>query len=245
MNVQRCRVALRPRGPLASFDVALLVQQALWPEMVRLGALATAPFLVLALLVGPSVAIAVAIPSLSVLQVPALRVAGRALFGEAVPLRDALALPPGLVVVLPVLLALSAGVTLLVGLVPIAAITLFVPEVAVLEGGVGGAVFTRAAAIASRAPGTALAGALLVGGVHLGGLVGGELLGRSILEVLLGIPMPTDAYGEPQLSWAGLVGLLAVTPFSALVRLILYVDARTAAEGWDLQVALLAAGAPR
>jgi hypothetical protein len=117
-----------------------------------------------------------------------------------------------------------------------------VTEAALLERIGAGRGLRRSVRLAAHATMHAIAATLGWGALTAWGAIVGEAAGQSIVSFVLqlGTPFGTAMDGRAT-PWL-LAGMLVVQPLYAVWRLLLYVDARTRAEGWDLQVALRAAG---
>lgn len=251
MNPFECRIALRPRGALASLDVALVLQQAHAGPIVRLAAVVLGPWAALALVawwfeLGWAL-FAVVVPLTPALQAPFVLLGGRAAFGRELGVRAVLGdlwRQPGTLLTLIASVAawamISVGtLTLMAG--PVLAMTLYLPEVLLLERQAPLPAVGRAMALAGSATGATVVGAAAVCMLPVWGALGADLLGLALVDTVLSLGRPFGTLSEgvvtPFLVW----GWLAALPLSALARLMVYLDARTAAEGWDLQVALMAA----
>jgi hypothetical protein len=246
MNPNLCRVALRPRSPLEVADLACAMVRDNWRPYLRLAAtLLVVPALACGAIgwfapwAGPWLLAATLLAG-PLLEAPFTTMSGRLLFEPQVAvtavLRDTIARSPALL-----LLTVLRGTLGFVPLIADAAL-LFVAEAALLERGSVTRSLQRSLSLAAAQPSPAMFGALswyvLVGWCGLVGEYGGQTLVRDVLQ--LGEPFGT--------AWSGAVtpylvcGVMAARPLHAIYRLLLYVDARTRGEGWDLQVGLRAAG---
>jgi hypothetical protein len=251
VNPYECRIALRPRGALASLDVAVVLLQAHAGAVARLAAVVLGPWAALAVVawwfeLGWALA-ALILALTPVLQAPFVAFGGRAAFGRPLGarevLRDVTGQPAAMVALALaplVWLVVSVG-SLTLAAAPILVAGLFLPEVLLLERQRAFPAIGRTMALAGSATGAALVGALAVYGLPVWGALGADLLGLALFDTVLSMGRPLGTLDEgvvtPFLVW----GWLAALPLSALTRLMVYLDARTAAEGWDLQVALMAA----
>ncbi len=251
MNPYECRIALRPRGALASLDVALMLQQAHAGAVLRLAAVVLGPWaalVVVAWWVELGWALLLLIVALTpVLQAPFAVLGGRAAFGRELGVRAVLGdvwRQPGTLVTLTLAVVawavISVGTLTLMALPTLAAM-LYLPEVLLLERQDPFPAVGRAMSLAGSATGATLVGAMAVVTLPVWGALGADLLGLALVDTVLSLGRPfgvlTEGAVTPFLVW----GWLAALPLSALARLMVYLDARTAAEGWDLQVALMAA----
>ncbi len=252
MNPHLCRIVLRPRGPLEVFDLSLALIRSHPGPFLALTAWAVVPTTLLLAVscwtTGGSPALAL-VPCLlaPVIHAPATVLAGRILFSERATLREALAELGGRLVPLALawaqIAAATVGVLLTCGLlILLTPAVAWVTEAALLERIGAARGLRRSVRLASHAAAHAIAAAF--GWVALtawGGAVG-EAVGQGIVSFVLQLGQPfgavTDGVATPWL----LAGMLTVQPLYAVWRLLLYIDARTRAEGWDLQVGLRAAG---
>ena len=69
-----------------------------------------------------------------------------------------------------------------------------------------------------------------------------ESLGQGIIGFVFQLGAPFGALSSGDATPYLLMGVLLANPVNAMYRLLLYVDARTRSEGWDLQVRLRALG---
>jgi hypothetical protein len=252
VNPYACRIALRPRGPLEVFDLSLRLMRERAAPMARLAVVVLGPAVLacwaLGWLAGGSMW-ALVVPALlgPLLQVPFTVLAGRLLFADIVPARDVVAglraalLPYAAYwLLIEVLAAAFCGVGLLV-----AGVLLYLPEALLLERVGLGRGIGRAAGLVGGQPVGALGGVVARLGLPLWGLVVGELTGQLIVGWVLQLGQPFGALADGHATPYAILGILLGQPVIAVYRLLLYVDARTRQEGWDLQVAMRALGVSR
>lgn len=252
MNVNLCRVALRPRGALEVFDLALVFWRANGRVLMRLWALMVVPpALALGLLAwavdgSPWLVLApwVFVP---LVQMPFTVIGGRLLFQEDATARGALVDTVRAARALgAVLVSLAAGLAFTLstcgyGGIPVMAALLYVPETALLERvpltrGLG-----RSMRLAAGSFGAAFAGVGSQVGLTVWGAAVAEATGHLLVDTTLQLGQPFGSVLTGEVTPYVLLGVLAVQPLQAIYRLLLYVDARTRMDGWDLQVALRAA----
>lgn len=251
MNPYAIRIALRPRTPFESLDLALAFLRVHAGPVGRLAAWVLLPpaalfglgialtdhdllLVIGALLLGPP------------LQAPFTVLAGRLLFAPEVPrgaVRDDLLGRPGLLAGL-LLLSVGHATTLVCGLVlgwlPVAVLSRYLPEVLVLERVGLDRGWQRALTLASDRSGAAFLGTLTGVAVAAWCVFAAEASLQSLVGWVLQLGQPFGSLLDtpPRLTPYLVVGWLGAQPVLAVYRLMLYVDARTRLEGWDLQVAL-------
>ncbi|MCA9495244.1 MAG: hypothetical protein KC621_35190 [Myxococcales bacterium] len=250
MNPHACRVVLRPRGPLEVFDLAVRLIRAHPSTWLRLVvATALPPILVggvicaltdeadlLLLMLFPVVA--------PLLQAPATVLAGRLLFANEVRVRDVLqevgrrsgTLFGGLLAWL-VAWTLGCGLFSWLTALPLT----WTAEATLLEQVPLARVLRRSSSLALANIGVAVTAQVTWMALTLWGVVVGEALGHGIVGTVLQLGEPFGNATDLVLTPWVVAGALGVQPLYGAYRLLLYVDARTRNEGWDLQVALRAA----
>lgn len=259
MNPNLCRIELRPRSPLAVFDLTWRLLAKRGGSFVRLGLLLLLPVWLISLPIGWWFdwhwGVAVVVLAIgTVLRVPFSLLAGRLMFADEVPvwglLRELLARWTGLLGLLLLMTgnALAGACTCGVSLVPTALLWVWLPECILLEQrpdslrrGVWIAA-RRSQRLVGQGSSAALAGA--VGTVFLVGWFAGlaEACGSTCMGFLLQFGAPFGSPWDFQATPWILFGVLAAQPVIGAYRLLLYVDTRTRSEGWDLQVSLRALG---
>ena len=256
MNPHLCRIVLRPRNPFEVFDLTWRFLRERGRPVLRMAAITVLPaWVVLGLaawLSGGHWAVGVA----TLLVAPLVRspftlLAGRLLFADEVRLRDVLW---GLLRRLPALL-LTAGVILggwalasltCFALTPLTrGVHLWLPETALLERVPARRGTRRAARLAGGQVGTAAVGVIAEVALTVWGGLAGEAIGQALVGFVLQLGQPFGSLLSIQVTPYVVGGVLLVQPIYAIYRLLLYVDARTRQEGWDLQVGLRAAGLAR
>ncbi len=140
-------------------------------------------------------------------------------------IQGALAFFAGLVGVLPALWPASA--------------LFFVPEVVLLEKSGPTAAASRANEIGSRQRGEVVLSVVLVTLLQVGVIVLAELAGRLFLVDVLQVNGAIEWSGHP----FGRIGFWIFVPYLATARFLLYLDARTREEGWDVQMRFAALAA--
>lgn len=249
MNPHGCRVALRPRGVLDVFDLTLRLLRVQARPLSILAAVVLVPVAVLASLgawwTGGSPWVVLVVVLLGpLLQAPFTVLGGRLLFSDAVPLSQV-----GRATwtsAIPLLGAWFLFDVLMVGCamvgVVLTPLIVYLPEAILLERAKFGRALSRSVTLVGGEPIGAIGGAAARWVIGLWGLLAGEAVGQVGIGWMLQIGTPFGALELGQITPYGIVGLLAVQPLIALFRLLLYVDARTRLEGWDLQVGLRALG---
>lgn len=253
MNPTTSWVVLRPRGPLEVFDLTWRFLRETWRPQLRLLALvwlplalATLPMcwfahgdfalLLFPLLLGPWV------------QLPFTLLAGRLLFDRNTRVRAVLrelASRTGELFVGQIV-SLAGWVVGLCGLVflllPIRMALQFLPEVLLLERLSISPAIRRVMRLAGSQVGAAFTSLVVHAALVLWCGVVAETAGQALFRYVLQLGQPFGAVTGGAVTPFLLAGLLLSQPVHAVYRLLLYVDVRTRTEGWDLQVALRAAG---
>ncbi|MFT6816554.1 MAG: hypothetical protein ACJATT_000353 [Myxococcota bacterium] len=261
MNPNLCRVELRPRTPLAVFDLTWRLLANRGGPFVRLSLLLLLPVWIVSLPVGWWFdwhwAVALGVWAVgTVLRIPFTLLAGRLMFADDVSvlalLRELLSRWAGMfgLFSLMVVNAVVGVCTCGVSLVPTLLLWVWVPEAVLLEQrpdslrrGVWVAV-RRSQRLVGHGSSAALAGS--VGSLFLALWFAGlaEACGSTCMGFLLQFGAPFGSPWDLQATPWILFGLLVAQPIIGAYRLLLYVDTRTRSEGWDLQVALRALGLP-
>lgn len=245
MKAESCRLVLRPRDPLATFDLMLVFLRADLRRYAWLFFRTVLPCAVgLTLLEWASgnryLSLLVLVPLLDVVQVPFTALGGRLLFATDVDPREGLRATLGRatlrllaarLLVWP-LAACTFGMPLL-----LAPGVTFLPETLILERGALGAALRRASRLGGRDPLASLAASIGRLFLTLWMAAVMEAGGQAVLSTLQ-LGRPAGYLLDGDLTPFVIFGLLAAQPVHALYRLLLYVQARTLAEGWDVQVAL-------
>lgn len=250
MNAAACRIALRPRGPLESFDLTLLFARANARVLLPLLAVTVVPIwlpMVLGCWVfdGHPALLILPLPFLGVLQTPFTILGGRLLFDATVgwrgALRSAISKDVLLLVGLRMVFAWMCVFTLGLGLLALPGWH-FLPETLLLEKMGGRRGLQRSNRLGTREPLGAIAGVLSRMFLTVWFAFTFELAGQAIVSTALQLGTPFGSIWSGQITPFLLLGVLVAQPVHALYRLLLYIDARTVAEGWDLQVGLWAVG---
>jgi len=240
-------VVLRPRGMLEVLDLALRVRgrdRAVYRRVALTTLVPAATLCVtLALLgVAPWILWLLALVSAWLVEGAFTGAAGELMFTSG-RMRSSTFWPRLHEHVLTRALALSTiALSTLLLLTPwVAARLLFVPEVLQLEGVAGFAALRRAAQVTSGRLGAHVGMALALLGaraVYVALFVG---LGVTVADLVLQALPSAQLFAFAQL--LALVGWFAAVPYVAVARFLMYIDARTRREGWDLQVRFMAIAA--
>jgi hypothetical protein len=244
MDLVRARVALRERPLLDVLDLAVRFCVANVGSYARLSLVTVAPAFAVswtaARLGGWAAGWAVAIALAALVDAFFVALASRLVFEDGARVRDVVRSTAGAIPRLAVArcaqgfaLGLSA---LFVGLpwIWLGSVTLFVPEVIVLERSTLLASWGRARGIATARLGVATAAMLLLSGLVVGATLLADVGGRELLDSVLEIRPPPSVF-EDGGSVLALLGFWSVLPVRATTRFFAYLDVRTRAEGWDIQ----------
>lgn len=175
--------------------------------------------------------------------------AGRLLFSEDLRVREVLgAFGRRLWSYLGALIAsrtvLGVAATFLMAPLAFAWVALiFVHEASLLEGAGWIQACQRASRFVKGRGGAAFALLLLMLCGQVGAVVIGELLGQSVIDDVLQLGKPFGALFADGGSPFAILGLLVSVPFVSTARFLHYIDTRTRADGWDIQVRFLAIAA--
>ena len=259
MNPNLCRVVLRPRNGFEVFDLAWRFLSVRWSPFVRMFALIYLPLWVTGSVAGFFLdwhwGVGVVVLALGVgMKAPFTLLTGRLMFADSVSvfsvLWDALRRFPQwiTVAVLHLMAGVLATVTCGLSALPTTGGLLWVSECVLLEqrqdAGLSGGwnAARRSWHLAGQGPAAAVYGVFGSLFLTVWFMALGEATGSVITGFLLQFGTPFGSPWDLQVTPWMLFGLLAAQPIVAAYRLLLYVDTRTRVEGWDLQVALRAAG---
>lgn len=251
MNPYAVRVVLRPRSVNEVLDLAAVLLREHAPALLRLSILVLVP-VQLALeglsLVGeePWLGMAAGWMLLPFVQLPFLLFGARALFEPNVGLRlvlhdlwDRRWELLGLTALTAVAVALATCSALMFSFVLLPLI--YLPQTVLLERRGVAAGAGRAMSLLGAQFVSTVIGAAVVTVATLWGAVVGEGAGQAMVGFVLQLGEPFGAlwYGDrtPYL----LSGTLLIQPLLALFQLLLYLNARTVTEGWDVHLAVRAA----
>ncbi len=250
MNIGSSRVVLRQRGIMEVLDLAarFLVEER--RPFLILTAIVLVPPCVFALVLALAfdawaAAACVAVGAMTLLDLPFMLLASRLVFDAKAPLSRVLldsakALPKLLVA--RTLQGIGVVLGFAMGGLPsiwLAVVLLFLPEVIALEQTSIFRSFTRCGRLLSGHFGTALVAFIWLTGLHVGAVLLFDFAGRAVLRDVLQI-VPPPALFDAKKSALALAGFFAAIPFLAVTRLLVYLDIRTRAEGWDVQARFVA-----
>ena len=254
MRLDRCVIALRPRSAVESLDLACRVIVGPARKIyVVLSAIVLLPAYVGCLVLRHAAGLSwlwvwvVAASLAAILQGVFTIAVSRLLFtdtlGARVVLRAAAKRYPAFVGAQLAKLGVLAltGLSLFVLAVPALSGLLFVPEASLLEGAAPMAALARARAgrrVASEMPKVLL---LLAAQAFI--VLAADRLGDGIVDGVLQLGAPFGSLLSEGGSPYALLGLFAAVPYLATARFLLYIDDRTRADGWDVQVRLMAIAA--
>jgi hypothetical protein len=233
-------------------DLTVRFAQAHAGPIARLAGIVLLPTWILAsavgLLSGGAWAVALALfLAAPALQLPFLLLGSKLLFAPTASVREALlevpaqrralALGLGRIGIVASASAISFGLFWL----PVQALLLFVQETSALERMPPVRALRRSASLAADQLGRVLGGVVTSSVLAVWCVFAGEALGQMIVAFVLQAGTPFGRALDGDVTPYALGGILLAQPAIALYRLLLYLDVRTVTEGWDLQVAMIAA----
>lgn len=256
MNPHLCRVALRPRDPFEVLDLTWRLLRERSGPILRLSAVVLLPVWLVSLLAcwladGHWAIGLLAVPIARAVQAPFTLLLGRMLFEDDVRVvrvvRDFVPLvPAALWTGVVALLVWTASASTCFAALPWArAAFAWMPETALLERVGANRSVRRAIRLAGGQPLAAFVASFGGDVMLVWFALAGEATGQAVVGFVLQLGAPFGALQTGQVTPWLVGGLLAAQPIHAAWRLLLYVDARTRLEGWDLQVGLRAAGLVR
>lgn len=250
MNIGNANVVLRPRGTLESLDLTLLFLTRLGGrQYLQLSALVLLPALGLCLGLQLAFELAwanvwfIALPLGLWLQGVFTLAAGDLMFDDVLAPRSVLRR------FWTRLLAYTWALSSSRLLMALAASTLllwpwawmrytFIPEALLLEGLPVGRAFGRSARLQVGLMSERLGLFLTVLGGFAVSLLGAQVLGQGIVHDTLQLQLPWGDLLQDGGSAYAVVGWFAALPVLSTLRFLRYIDARTRADAWDVQVRL-------
>jgi hypothetical protein len=260
VNLSACTVVLRPRTVAEICDLtARVALNSAASTNVRLAAWTLLPtFVVLVSVFYARSYFAVdsvwwlwllALPIAAWLEAPFTLALSRQLFGESPSVRETLRLYRQRFVsftwasiVKNVIFAFS-GVMLL-GLGPFVTWPSgnLMNEASLLEGASGVEAWTRSKLLVRQST-SSFGGAFAIFSTRVVFILGAEALGQTLVGDVLQLGKPLGELFEQWFTPFAALGLLASVPVTATMRFLTYIDTRTRADGWDIQVKLMAVAA--
>lgn len=256
MNLGASAIVLRPRSSSEIFDLACRVLTTLARKLyLRLAASVLLPSLALCLALRHALAWdwvavwAVAATLGAVLQGVFTIAVSRLLFAESLTARQVLALfmkrlgsyLPSLFISWLVLAV--ASLALVIGALFAWPRVLFIHEVCLLEGARPMDAVRRSNRFVGARSGAAFAVLLGLLVAQVGIVVCIEVLGQAVIGKVLELGTPFGTLFQQGGSAFALAGYFLAIPFVATARFLHYIDARTRADGWDIQLRFMAIAA--
>lgn len=128
-------------------------------------------------------------------------------------------------------------VTLFILLPFVAVRLLLLDEACLLEGLSGNRAYERShRLVENRGAGSAFMVLMLLGAIRVGSVIIAEFLCDGIIKDLLQLGRPFGWLFQDGGSPASLAGFFLAVPLVATVRFLYYIDTRTRADGWDIQL---------
>ena len=256
MNLEACRLVLRPRGPLEVLDLTLRLWAVEWRVYASMCVwVLLLPFLGLSALAvatdGHWAVLAVGVAVAPCVQAPFTLLTGRLLFDANVaPAGVFKDLLPRLISLLGTWLWWPVGLVLTVptcgyGLPVLHLGLLFSTEVALLERHNPFRNLTRGLRLAADALPQSGMGVMVRWVGTVWAITVAEAFGQGVVGFVLQLGEPFGTLMNGEVTPFALAGVLLAHAGWAVYRVLLYLDVRTRTEGWDLQVGLMAAAGAR
>jgi hypothetical protein len=115
-------------------------------------------------------------------------------------------------------------------------------EASLLEGASGVDAWTRSGLLVRQST-SSFGSAFAVFCTRAVFILGAEALGQTLVDDVLQLGKPFGSLFQQWFTPFALLGLLASVPVTSTMRFLTYIDTRTRADGWDIQVKLMAIAA--
>lgn len=252
MNLSASAIVLRPRTVAEIMDLTcrLTFARSLGFYVRLASAVLLAPFLgMLALyyFVGLSwwALWLIAIPTVVWLEAPFTIAASRIMFGEQPTVRSIIrtfwgriGAYTGAMLIKSMYLGMSA--LFIIGFFTTWPNGTLVTEASLLEGASASEAWTRSKRLIEQRSSEAFVGLAALLTAHVSFSLGCELLGQALVGDVLQLGLPFGELYEDGFTAFALLGLFISAPFVATARFLHYIDTRTRADGWDIQVKFMA-----
>lgn len=251
MNLSRCAVVLRPRTVAELVDLAcrLTFTATGWAN-TKLGLVVLLPTFALSVAASYLVELhwawfwIAAVVLAGFVEAPFTILLSRFLFGEDLSIGQALRLfarrlGAFIMATIVKVLALSAGALLLVGPFVMWPNGILINEAVLLEGASGMESWGRSKRLVQQGS-SGFGAAFAIAASRLTFVLGGEALGQALVDNVLQLGEPLGTLFDRGVTPFALLGLFLSVPFCATLRFLYYIDTRTRADGWDIQVKLMA-----
>lgn len=251
MNLSRCSVVLRPRTVAEMLDLAcrLTFTEAGWNN-VKLGLVVLLPAFVLTVVGFHFMPVhwawfwLAALVFAGFLEASFTITLSRFLFGEHLTIGQTLRLVLNKLWAFSVatvvkFLALALSGVFIIGPFVTWPNGILVNEAVLLEGASGTESFSRSKRLVQQGA-SGFGAAMGIVMARLTFVLGGEAIGQAIVSEVLQMGKPVGELFENGVTPFAILGLFLSVPFCATMRFLYYIDTRTRADGWDIQVKLMA-----
>ncbi len=255
MNLRASAIVLRPRTVAEILDLACrLVATRALDLYARLAAILLVPCFVVGLFLRYGLGLTwafvwlVAAGAGTLIEGVFTVAVGRLLFSESLTARETLRAFAGRLVSYVGALLFSRLLLAATALTAIAIFfawprLFFIHEASLLEGASAGTALRRSDRLATGRAATvlfALVALLAAQGAFIGAA---ELLGHGLVDEVLQLGKPFGGLLDDGGSPYALAGYLLSVPYAATARFLFYIDSRTRADGWDVQLRFMAIAA--